>query len=102
MGTIFVKIFHPYSIFVVRDIPLGLPKFSAPKSFGYAKALILTALFITSVAILESVGIAKALVAKNGYELDSNQDLFGLGVANICGSLFLAYPTIGSIFLGWL
>lgn len=97
-----MKIFHPYSIFVVRDIPLGLPKFSAPKSFGYAKALISTTLLITGVAILEFVGIAKALVAKNGYELDSNQDLFGLGVANICGSLFLAYPTIGSLFLGRL
>ena len=97
-----MKIFHPYSIFVVRYIPLGLPKFSAPKSFGYAKDLISSALLITGVAILESVGIAKALAAKNGYELDSNQDLFGLGVANICGSLFLAYPMIGSIFLGRL
>lgn len=78
------------------------PKISAPKSFGYAKALISTALLITGVVILESVGMAKALVAKNGYQLDSNQDLFGLGVANIYGSLFLAYPTIGSLFLGRL
>ncbi|KAI7753594.1 hypothetical protein M8C21_021428, partial [Ambrosia artemisiifolia] len=44
----------------------------------------------------ESVGIAKALAAKNGYELDSNQELFGLGVANIFGSFFSAYPATGS------
>jgi sulfate transporter 4 len=44
----------------------------------------------------ESVGIAKALAAKNGYELDSNQELFGLGVANIFGSAFSAYPSTGS------
>jgi sulfate transporter 4 len=34
-----------------------------------------TAVLITGVAILESVGIAKALAAKNGYELDSNKEV---------------------------
>ncbi|XP_048421371.1 probable sulfate transporter 4.2 isoform X2 [Pyrus x bretschneideri] len=95
-GTIFVKIFNPSSISLVGDIPQGLPSFSIPKAFGYATSLIPTALLITGVAILESVGIAKALAAKNGYELDSNQELFGLGVANIFGSFFSAYPTTGS------
>ncbi|GFY83631.1 sulfate transporter 4.1 [Actinidia rufa] len=75
LGTAFVKIFQPSSISLVGDIPQGLPKFSIPKEFGYAKSLIPTAILITSVAILESVGIAKALAAKNGYELDSNQEL---------------------------
>ncbi|GLT93136.1 hypothetical protein SLE2022_109410 [Rubroshorea leprosula] len=96
LGTTFVKIFHPSSITLVGEIPEGLPKFSIPKGFQYAKSLISTALLITGVAILESVGIAKALAAKNGYELDSNQELFGLGVANIFGSFFSAYPTTGS------
>ncbi|XP_057979499.1 sulfate transporter 4.1, chloroplastic-like [Malania oleifera] len=96
LGTTFVKIFHPSSISLVGDIPEGLPKFSVPKNFSYAKSLIPTAMLITGVAILESVGIAKALAAKNGYELDSNQELFGLGVANILGSFFSAYPTTGS------
>ncbi|CAN6471254.1 unnamed protein product [Victoria cruziana] len=95
-GTIFVKLFHPSSISVVGVIPQGLPKFSVPKEFGYVKSLIPTAFLITGVAILESVGIAKALAAKNGYELDSNQELFGLGVANVCGSFFSIYPTTGS------
>ncbi|CAA7389572.1 unnamed protein product [Spirodela intermedia] len=96
LGTTFVKIFHPSTISVVGEIPQGLPKFSVPKEFGHAKSLISTAILITGVAILESVGIAKALAVKNGYELDSNQELFGLGVANICGSFFSAYPTTGS------
>ncbi|XVE69077.1 hypothetical protein DITRI_Ditri09bG0120900 [Diplodiscus trichospermus] len=96
LGTTFVKIYHPSSISLVGDIPQGLPCFSIPKSFHYVKSLIPTAILITGVAILESVGIAKALAAKNGYELDSNQELFGLGVANIFGSFFSAYPTTGS------
>ncbi|OMO89832.1 sulfate anion transporter [Corchorus capsularis] len=96
LGTTFVKIFNPSTISLVGEIPQGLPSFSIPKSFEYAKSLIPTALLITGVAILESVGIAKALAAKNGYELDSNQELFGLGVSNIFGSFFSAYPTTGS------
>lgn len=96
LGTTIVKIFHPSSITLVGDIPQGLPSFSIPKSFGYALSLIPTAALITGVAILESVGIAKALAAKNGYELDSNQELFGLGVANVIGSFFSSYPTTGS------
>uniref|UniRef100_A0A7N0V5R7 SLC26A/SulP transporter domain-containing protein n=1 Tax=Kalanchoe fedtschenkoi TaxID=63787 RepID=A0A7N0V5R7_KALFE len=95
-GTVFVKIFHPSSISVVGEIPQGLPTFSVPKDFSYVVSLIPTAFLITGVAILESVGIAKALAAKNGYELDSNQELVGLGLANICGSFFSAYPTTGS------
>ncbi|KAM7270075.1 hypothetical protein ACFE04_029289 [Oxalis oulophora] len=96
LGTAFAKIAHPASISLVGDIPQGLPAFMIPKKFGLAKSLIPTAFLITGVAILESVGIAKALAAKNGYELNSNQELFGLGVANIMGSFFQAYPTTGS------
>ncbi|KAG1337930.1 Sulfate transporter 4.1, chloroplastic [Cocos nucifera] len=96
LGTTFVKLFHPSSISVVGEIPQGLPKFSIPRGFQHVKSLLSTAALITGVAILESVGIAKALAAKNGYELDSNQELFGLGVANICGSFFSSYPITGS------
>ncbi|KAI4302377.1 hypothetical protein MLD38_038129 [Melastoma candidum] len=96
LGTVVVKVFYISSISLVGEIPSGLPSFSVPKHFGYMLSLIPTALLITGVAILESVGIAKALAAKNGYELDSNQELFGLGVANILGSFFLSYPTTGS------
>ncbi|XP_039800798.1 sulfate transporter 4.1, chloroplastic-like isoform X2 [Panicum virgatum] len=96
LGTIFVKIFHPPAIPVVGEIPQGLPKFSIPRGFEHVLSLTPTAALITGVAILESVGIAKALAAKNGYELDSNKELFGLGIANICGSFFSSYPATGS------
>ncbi|KAJ6350176.1 hypothetical protein OIU78_006365 [Salix suchowensis] len=97
LGTLLVKIYHPSSISLVGEIPQGLPSFSIPKKFEYARSLIPTAMLITGVAILESVGIAKALAAKNGYELDSSQELFGLGLANILGSIFSAYPSTGGV-----
>ncbi|GJN12915.1 hypothetical protein PR202_ga31240 [Eleusine coracana subsp. coracana] len=58
----------------VGEIPQGLPKFSIPRGFEHLTSLMSTAVLITGVAILESVGIAKALAAKNGYELDSNKE----------------------------
>lgn len=96
IGTAFAWIFNPADITLVGTIPQGLPQFSVPKHFGNVPDLIGTAFVISGVAILESVGIAKALAAKNGYEIDSNQELFGLGVANVLGSFFSAYPTTGS------
>ncbi|EFJ29944.1 hypothetical protein SELMODRAFT_90185 [Selaginella moellendorffii] len=96
IGTVFVKLFRPPSISVIGEIPQGLPQFSLDYDFKDAKGLLSTAFVITGVAILESVAIAKTLAAKNGYEIDSNQELFGLGVANILGSLFQSYPTTGS------
>ncbi|KAL0456687.1 UNVERIFIED_CONTAM: Sulfate transporter 4.1, chloroplastic [Sesamum latifolium] len=109
LGTTFAKVYHPSSISLVGEIPQGLPKFSVPKEFGYVQSLIPTTVLITGVAILESVGIAKALAAKNGYELDSNQELslgplsnkgsgpvIWSGVANIVGSFLSVYPTTGS------
>ncbi|KAF7064977.1 hypothetical protein CFC21_071173 [Triticum aestivum] len=96
LGTLFVKIFRPTAISVVGEIPQGLPSFSIPRGFEHLMSLMPTAILITGVAILESVGIAKALAAKNGYELDSNKELFGLGLSNICGSFFSAYPATGS------
>eukprot|EP00250_Pteridium_aquilinum_P010842 c19665_g1_i1 orf=603-2636(+) len=96
VGTLFTWIVNPTDVTLVGTIPQGLPKFSVPKHFDKVGELIGTAFLITGVAILESVGIAKALAAKNGYEIDSNQELFGLGVANVLGSFFSAYPTTGS------
>ncbi|KAG0573743.1 hypothetical protein KC19_VG205700 [Ceratodon purpureus] len=95
-GTLFIKLYHPDSISVVGPIPQGLPGFSVNYDFSVASKLLPTAALICGVAILESVGIAKALAAKNGYEIDSNQELFGLGMANLLGSAFSAYPTTGS------
>ncbi|XP_022139098.1 sulfate transporter 4.1, chloroplastic-like isoform X2 [Momordica charantia] len=79
--------------FVIREKQGSTHVFSEYGNFGES---IECTFHFFGVAILESVGIAKALAAKNGYELDSNQELFGLGVSNVVGSFFSAYPTTGS------
>lgn len=55
-------------VFQVGEIPQGLPTFSIPKNFGYAKSLIPTALLITGVAILvRSCGVHLALGGLYAY-----------------------------------
>lgn len=49
------------------------------------------------VALVESVSVARALATQNGYKVDTNRELLALGMANVVGSVFLAYPAAGSL-----
>jgi SulP family sulfate permease len=45
---------------------------------------------------MESIAVAKAIQSKHkDYKVDPNQELIGLGIANIGGSFFSAFPTTG-------
>lgn len=59
----------------VGKIPSGFPSptFSNFETGGQFGKLLITSLIVTGVGILETVGIAKALAAKNGYEINANQ-----------------------------
>lgn len=48
------------------------------------------------VGFLESIAIAKAFAAQNGYRVDPNQELVAIGTTNILGSFFSSYPVTGS------
>lgn len=82
---------------IVGEVPKGLPAFSLPPiSIDSMQALLPIALTIALVSFMESIAVAKAIQAKHkDYEVDSNQELIGLGLANIGGSFFQAFPTTG-------
>jgi len=81
---------------IVGEVPGGLPGFTVPDvSIDNLRALLPTALAIALVGFMESIVVAKALASKNRYEVDANQELIGLGLANIFGALFQSYPTTG-------
>ena len=87
-----------YGVQIVKEIPQGLPSFSSP-DFGIENlsSLFPIALTLALIAFMESISIAKTIHSKhNGeYELDNNQEMIGLGMANIIGSFFGSYPTAG-------
>ncbi|MDZ7692293.1 MAG: SulP family inorganic anion transporter [Balneolaceae bacterium] len=57
--------------------------------------LLPTILVISLVGYMESIAVAKAIATKHGYKVDPNQELVGLGLANIGGAFFQSYPTTG-------
>ena len=81
---------------IVATVPKGLPGFSAP-AFNLAsiQALLPTALTIAFVGFMESYAVAKKIAAKERYKIAANQELIGLGLANLVGSFFSAYPVTG-------
>jgi len=81
---------------IVGEVPRGLPALSLPEFDAAAlQALFPTALAIALVGFMESISVAKAFARRNRYEVNANQELVGLGLANLVGGLFQGYPVTG-------
>ncbi len=82
---------------IVQTIPQGLPPFRLPNfDLGEIGKLVPLALTISVVAFMEAFSVAKAIESKRkDHKVDANQELIGLGAANIIGSLFQSYPVTG-------
>lgn len=82
---------------IVKDIPGGLPPFGIPAlNISDMTTLFPIALTISFVGFMESIAVAKAIQAKHKtYDVIPNQELMGLGMSNIIGSFFSAFPVTG-------
>lgn len=81
---------------VVGTIPAGLPQFTLPVFDGALwQQLLISALFISLVGFVESVSVAQTLAAKRRQRIDPNQELIGLGTANIGAALSGGFPVTG-------
>ena len=83
---------------IVKDIPSGLPSFSFPElDIGLMRELLPIAFTLVLVGYLETISIGKSLEAKQDeYRIRPNQELVALGLSNMVGSLFKAYPSTSS------
>jgi len=81
---------------IVGSVPSGLPSPSLPPlEWDSVQQLAPSALAIGLVGFMESIAVAKVYASRHRYEVDANQELIGLGLANIAGAFFSAYPTTG-------
>ncbi len=81
---------------VVGDVPSGLPAPTvAGMNWEILSGLLPTAVTIAMVGFMESISVGKAFARRGRYELDPNQELVGLGAANLAGSFFSAHPVTG-------
>ncbi len=83
---------------IVGEIEVGVPVLALPVfSLELIKVLIMPAILISVIGYVESVSIAKKLAAKRREKIDVNQELVGLGAANIASSLSGGFPVAGSL-----
>jgi len=81
---------------LVGAVPRGLPMLSLPSAdFAMIQQLVLPALIISVVGFVESVSVAQTLAAKRRERIVPNQELIGLGAANIAAAIGGGYPVTG-------
>ncbi|WP_052144882.1 SulP family inorganic anion transporter [Halalkalibacter okhensis] len=83
---------------LVGVIPSGLPSFHLQvPSFEMIQLLLPIALTIAFVSFLESYAVAKTVAKKDKDDINTNQELMGLGLANISSSLVGSIPVAGAL-----
>ena len=95
-----VQFFHidQLGIKTVGEIPSGFPPLTMPFwSWDLVLKLLPGAAMITMVSFVESISIAQATAFQQRSELDSNQELIALGLANISAGISAAFPVTGSL-----
>jgi SulP family sulfate permease len=81
---------------VVGNIPVGLPPLALPAFDAELwRALAGGAALIAIVGYVESVSVAKSLASKRRERVDPDQELIGLGAANLAASVTGGYPVTG-------
>ena len=81
---------------VVGDIPAELPPLTLPPLDPHLwSSLFTSAVLIALVSFVESISVAQSFAAKSREKLDANQELVGLGAANLSAALTGGYPVTG-------
>lgn len=81
---------------VVGAIPQGLPGLSLPTlDYRLALQLLPAALLISLVGFVESVSVAQTLAAKRRQRIEPDNELLGLGGANLAAAFSGGFPVTG-------
>ena len=81
---------------IVGDVPQSLPPLTLPSfDFDLLTALFVPALLISVIGFVESISVAQTLAAKKRQRIDPDQELIGLGAANIGAGFTGGYPVTG-------
>lgn len=82
----------------VGEIATGLPTLSIPRPGVFnLPYLAVSAVGIVFLAVGESLGTARAFASKYGYTIDANQELLGLGAANVGSALVGGFAADASL-----
>jgi len=81
---------------IVGEVPQGLPPLTLPAlSPDLLGALFMPAVLISIIGFVESISVAETLAAKRRQKIDPDQELIGLGAANLGAAFTGGYPVTG-------
>nr|WP_227430309.1 SulP family inorganic anion transporter [Psychrobacter sp. I-STPA6b] len=86
-----------YGIQVIGTVPSGFPSFHLPilPSVHDMLQLLPTAALMALIAFVSSSSVASTYARLRGERFDANDELKGLGLANIAGGFFQSFPVAG-------
>lgn len=82
--------------FNISDLKPSIPRFSQAGMFSDVSRLFSVAFAVAFLAALENSMMSKTLASRNGDRPDMNQDMLGLGIANLVCSMMGGMPASGS------
>ncbi|MGA6135789.1 SulP family inorganic anion transporter [Acinetobacter dispersus] len=86
------------AIRTVGIIPTGLPSLDFPTwNLSLVQQLLPSAFMIAMISFVESLAIAQATALQKRDDLNSNQELIALGLANIAAGINSGFPVSGSL-----
>lgn len=81
---------------IVGAVPQSLPPLTMPSlSPDLLQSLLVPAILISVIGFVESVSVAQTLAAKKRQRIEPDQELIGLGAANIGAAFTGGYPVTG-------
>lgn len=82
---------------LIGPIPAGLPSLGLSLSWEHVRSLLVPSLLISFMVFLSGQSAAVTLAQRRGERINTNQELFGLGAANVASALSGGFPVTGSI-----
>ncbi len=81
---------------IVGDVPQSLPPLTMPGlSPELISTLLVPAILISVIGFVESISVAQTLAAKKRQRIDPDQELIGLGAANLGAAFTGGFPVTG-------
>jgi high affinity sulfate transporter 1 len=92
-----------HGVSLVGRLPAGLPSFDLAQArlrdldTDTCRQLASLAFACFLLSYIESISAARTYALKHRYEVDAQQELLGLGVANLLAGMFRGYPSAGGL-----
>lgn len=96
--VVYVFSLDQHGLKTVGIIPTGLPSFHFPTwNLDLVQKLLPSAFMIAMISFVESLAIAQATALQKRDDLNSNQELIALGLANIAAGINTGFAVSGSL-----